>query len=115
MPPWRTPESGKKVNTKFIRIGERIFVGETSVVGHLEIAILDGIEAELDSTRLTHPDELDAGRLYSFGEDGIAIMGDSSSLQIPVFGHEKPARDETVEVFRKLSPSNMIVDLTRRR
>lgn len=112
MPPWRSLESDARFTVKFLRLGDSFFRGVTMQDGHTEIAIMDGIEKDLDRARLEDNLSVDAGVIGVNGGD-IYIGGYSSALQIPVLGKEKPARAKSLKLLREQNPGHNVIEVDR--
>ena len=109
MPPWRTPEAGAEFTVKFLRLGNEVFVGNSMQDGHALIAEMDGIEQDLDRARVQDNLSVDGGLVGVKGGD-IYIGGHSNSLQLPVLGKEKAAREVTLGVFSEQNPDHQIIE-----
>ncbi len=112
MPPWRTPEAGSEFMVKYLRLEDRVFVGNSMADGHLDIAVMDGIGKAIDEARVKDNLSVDGGLVYVKGGD-IFIGGSSGSLQLPVLGKEKEARNVSLQLFREQNPRHNIVECNK--
>lgn len=112
MLPWRTPERGAEFTIKFLRLGERIFVGTSMQDGHADIALMDGIDKAIDVARVRDNLSVDGGLVGVKGGD-IYVGGNSNSLQLPVLGKEASARAITLEVFKDQNPSHSVIECNK--
>jgi len=113
MPPWRTPEAGSEFMVKYLRLEDRVFVGNSIADGHPDIAKMDGIEQAMDEARVRDNLSVDGGLVCVKGGD-IFIGGSSGSLQLPVLGKEREARGVTLQLFREQNPGFEIIECNRK-
>lgn len=112
MPLLTSLESDARFTVKALRLGDRFFVGNTMQDGHTEIAIMDGIEKDLDRARVEDNLSTDAAVIGVNGGD-IYIGGYSSALQLPVLGKEREVRDITVKLLREQNPAHNVMEVDR--
>jgi hypothetical protein len=104
MPPYQSPKLGEKLETKYVRIGRKIFVGREGYRdNHDQIVKLDDLEDSISIIRATNPTEVDAGWVGIKRDGDIIIVGDSATLDLPVPNYASEARETTKRDFAEQS------------
>jgi hypothetical protein len=108
MPPYLNPDPETVLNSRFIRIGDELFVGESIQFSHKDIAKIDELEARIEQFKKDDPSQLDAGFVMGIGHK-IKVSRDSDGLMLPILRYANEAREITLETFRRQSPGKEIM------
>jgi hypothetical protein len=110
MPPYKAPILGEKLSSKYIRVGEDIFVGrEDYHDNHGRIASLDHLEARIAQLKLTAPTEVDAGWVGVQRDGNINVASESAMLDLPLTYYAEEAREITLKDFAEQSPQHHVI------
>lgn len=107
-PEYKSPALGVRSSEKFLRVEDRIYVGDNQNPFHRDIAEEHDLMDKIEELRKTDPTQVDAG-FFIADRDGEIILCDySAGLELPVEGYQEHSRAITVGEFRKQSPDHTV-------
>ena len=115
MPPLERQELGSRLLAKFIRVGERVYVGRTIGDNHMQIAQMDGIAKEIEVLKKSDPDNVDGGFITILGSGEIQLIEGSGTFDIPVPKHAQTARIVTADIVSEIFPEHDVKIIESRR